>query len=128
MGPQAGLGSFTAVLCLFLCFLAGGDSSQDEAEDDVKQITVCPHFPFYAGSGNCSWESLTIQSEMKGQQTSASPADPGLGGGGQVDSPLLHGHKDGTESKRWFIGARAPSLLLIHQINKADEVFFSQGF
>lgn len=27
-------------------FLAGGDSSQDEAEDDVKQITVCPDFLF----------------------------------------------------------------------------------
>lgn len=62
-------------------FLAGGDSSQDEAEDDVKQITVCPHFPFYAGSGNSSQESLTIESEMKGQQTSASPAGPGLGWG-----------------------------------------------
>lgn len=98
-GPQTAFGSFTAVPCLFLCFLAGGDSSQDEAEDDVKQITVCPHFPFYAGSGNSSQESLTIQSEMKGQQSSASPADLGLGGGGQLDSPLLHRHKDGTESK-----------------------------
>lgn len=81
LGPQTASGSFTAVVCLFLCFLAGGDSSQDEAEDDVKQITVCPHFPFYAGSGNSSQESLRIQSQMKGQQTSASPADPGLGRG-----------------------------------------------
>lgn len=31
---------------ILLWFLAGGDSSQDEAEDDVKQITVCPNFLF----------------------------------------------------------------------------------
>lgn len=32
-------------------FLAGGDSSQDEAEDDVKQITVSPDFLFVIAQG-----------------------------------------------------------------------------
>lgn len=93
MGPQTSFGSFTAGVCSLLCFLAGGDSSQDEAEDDVKQITVCPHFPFYAGSGKSSQESLTIHSKVKGQQTSAGPAGLGWVGEARGTHPCCTGIK-----------------------------------
>lgn len=44
---QIGSGGFIAVVVSSCWFsLAGGDSSQDEAEDDVKQITVCPNILF----------------------------------------------------------------------------------
>lgn len=47
-----GFGCFIAVVFLSCCvFLAGGDSSQDEAEDDVKQITVSPDFLFVIAQG-----------------------------------------------------------------------------
>lgn len=37
--------------------------------------------PFYGGSGNSSQDSMTIHTQIKGQETPASPGDPGLGRG-----------------------------------------------
>lgn len=46
-------------------------------------------FPFYDSSGNSSQESMTMHTQIKGQETSASPGDPGLGGVGEQDGLAL---------------------------------------
>lgn len=123
MDPQTGFGSFTAVLCLFLCFWQVVIHPRMKLKMMLSKLLYVHIFLFMLVQATVHKKAWQLRVKWKDSKPQLVLLALGLGGGGQVDWPLLHRHKDGTEGKGWFIGTRAPSLWLIHQINNAEGFF-----
>jgi len=74
---------------ILLYFLAGGDSSQDEAEDDVKQITVCPNFLFIIVQATVHKKASQFTPKQKDRKPQLVLVTLGLRGGKQDGLALV---------------------------------------